>query len=505
MEKNKILSKLNLKIDIKDYNNELEKILDTKLFSYDVKNLLLSMLYKIENAYKDYEDVKVDVPTKKEYIENILRIVKEKALKIFLVKMGSQEAKKLEDSSILFEIDEHNGEIVCFPNEMIMLRALLTLDEASTESKNSLYFEENKKQDYIENPLNEMIRQGNVDSKLEVVRDFNGWSWDIVTKEIGDIEYNFIYQNLILLHEVNNVYFLKGEMGNSITKIAIEKYISSTSNKDYKKKFENIRKSKVERLELFENKKEFLDKITEEKKKYTKGIERIDKILNDNDLLKKEYYDRNKKLPNKEKIFSVSYLVGILEKERISLLESIDECNKIILPKEFIEEKQKLSKEVEFLNSITDAVKREDIINVCEVFLENAKSKINKISEENKEELIKWIYRIRCYRYVPVNEKEYIKDMEELNESFEKIIKRIIKKAQNLKIWDSFSDNFDLTYKILKEIFNTKIINLESINIQFRYVNKELYVEYLDDTIIESSLKIHIDDVRIKKKVKLFI
>ena len=62
MEKNKILSKFN--IDIKDYNNELEKILESKLFSYDVKNLLLSMLYKIENAYKDYETVKVEVPSK---------------------------------------------------------------------------------------------------------------------------------------------------------------------------------------------------------------------------------------------------------------------------------------------------------------------------------------------------------------------------------------------------------------------------------------------------------
>ena len=66
MEKNKILSKFN--IDIKDYNNELEKILESKLFSYDVKNLLLSMLYKIENAYKDYETVKVEVPSKREYI-----------------------------------------------------------------------------------------------------------------------------------------------------------------------------------------------------------------------------------------------------------------------------------------------------------------------------------------------------------------------------------------------------------------------------------------------------
>ena len=73
MNKNKFLTKLN--IDIKDYNNELEKILENKLFSFDVKNLLLSMLYKIENAYKDYETVKVEVPSKREYIEDLLRII----------------------------------------------------------------------------------------------------------------------------------------------------------------------------------------------------------------------------------------------------------------------------------------------------------------------------------------------------------------------------------------------------------------------------------------------
>ena len=73
MEKSRILSKLNLKL--KDYNNQLEKILDNKLFSFDVKNLLLSMLYKVENAYEDYEISKVEVPSKNEYIENLLRII----------------------------------------------------------------------------------------------------------------------------------------------------------------------------------------------------------------------------------------------------------------------------------------------------------------------------------------------------------------------------------------------------------------------------------------------
>ena len=38
----------------KDYNNELETILETKKFDENAKNLLLNILYKIEAAYKDY-------------------------------------------------------------------------------------------------------------------------------------------------------------------------------------------------------------------------------------------------------------------------------------------------------------------------------------------------------------------------------------------------------------------------------------------------------------------
>lgn len=494
MEKNKILAKLN--IDIRNYNNELEKILESKLFSYDVKNLLLSMLYKIENAYKDYETVKVETLSKKEYIENILRIIREKALKIFLVKAGTSEAKELEDNNVSYKVDKNNGEIVCFQNELSILTALLKLDETNVKF-NAVY-------DYQEEPLKAMINQGKLDSQLETIRDFNGWSWDIATKDIIDIEYNFLYQNLLLLYGINfkdrdNKFF------NILIKNAIQKYILIENNKEYKEKFESIKREKNERLELFENKKEFLNQITAEKKKYTKEIEKIDKILNDNELLKKEYYSRNERLPNREKIFSVSYLVGILDKERIKLLEKIDECNKIILPKEFVEQKQQIKNETEFLNSISMGIKREEIAQICKEFLEKIKTEVSKINEENKDELINWIYKIRYYRYIPINKNEYIKDIKELDESFEKLIKQIIKKAQNLKIWDTFSENFNLTYQILKEIFNTRIIQLEGINIIFRYENNVLYVEYYDDTIIDSTKKIEIDSVKIKKKVKLFI
>lgn len=496
MEKSKILSKLN--IDIKDYNNELEKILENKLFSYDVKNLLLSMLYKIENAYKDYETVNVEAPSKREYIENLFSIIKEKCLKIFLVKAGTPEAEELEKNGILFKVDRKNGEIVCFQNELVILIAILNLD--TTQNWFEMPYE------YMEAPIFLLLKIGKIDSEAQVIRDFNGWSWDIDTNKIKDIEYNYMYQTMLLLNGRKSINSKnQKKLFNIIYKMTIKKYLSEANDLEYNENFENLRKQKQERLKLFDNKREFINQISQEKKDYSKEIERIDKILNNNELLKKEYYSRNEKLPNKQKIFSVSYLVGILDKERADLIQKIEECNKIILPKEFVEQKSKLEEEVKFLNDIIETNKNTAMIDLATEFLEQIKNVILKIKEEQKEKLISCIYKIRYYRYIPIDNNLFMKDVEELNQKFEDIIKLLIKKAQELKIWDTFSEDKDLTYTILKEIFDTKIISLQNLNIQCSYQNKILTVEYYDDTIIENTKKIDIDNVKIKKKIKLFI
>ena len=507
MEKNRLLSKLN--ISMKDYNNELEKILEHKLFSYEVKNLLLSMLYKIEDAYKDFEIVKVETPPKSEYIEDLLRIIKEKALTIFLAKSGTAEAKELEAKQLSYEIDKKNGKIICIQNELVMLCALFKLDETNILM--------DTRSDYVEEPLKFFLNQGRLDSHIEVIRDFNGWSWDIVTKDIVDLEYNLMYQIMVLLDGRKHIKNKKYEdVYQLLEKMAIEKYIKDKVDEKYINDFEEIRKNKSERLKLFDDKKNFLDQITIEKRQCTKEIERIDKILNNKDLLKEEYYNRNKKLPNKEKIFSVSYLVGILEKERMQLLDKINECNKIILPKEFVEEKNRLEKETNFLNSIAFDLPKEDIIDLCNKFLIHLQENIEKMHNENKESatkqneeekqnLTKWIYKLRSFCYIPLADNFYVKDLEKLKDNLEKIFRLIIKKAQEIKLWDTFTEDNNITYDVLKEIFITKIIKLENINIQCRYEENVLYVEYYDDTVIDSSIQIHIDNVRIKKKFKLFI
>ena len=496
MEKNKILAKLNLKM--KDYNNELEKILENKFFSYDVKNLLLSMLYKIENAYADYKTTKVEVPSKNEYIENLLRIIQEKCIKIFLVKPGTSEADELEESNKKYKIDRKNGEIICFPNELTLLTAILKIDE-SVDIVTDFQYE------YALIPLNEFIKDGRIDSLVEVIRDFNGWSWDIDTKRIRNLYSNFAYECLLLLNGKNKVLNSFSELYEKIACIAVREYISKKIDTKFNQKLKKIKKVKEERLNLFSNKKEFLNTITEEKKKYTKNIKKIDRLLNDKDLLKKEYFARNEKLPNKEKIFSVSYLVKILESERQDYLDKIDENNRIILPKEFVNEKTKLEKEVKFLNSVFEENNENAIVEVSKLFLKLLIEKIEKVNEENKNLLIKYIYKIRYFRYIPVEEDKYIRDLKELNPKFRQVIKLIIKKAQEFKIWEKITDDETTTYQILKEIFDTKIIKLESINIICRNDEKNLIVEYYDDTILENEIKIKKTEEKVKKRIRLFI
>ena len=222
-------------------------------------------------------------------------------------------------------------------------------------------------------------------------------------------------------------------------------------------------------------------------------------------MLKQEYYARNEKLPNKEKIFSVSYLVKILENERQDALAKIEENNRIILPKEFVKEKTKLEKELKFLNSIFTENSEETIIEISKNFLKLLIDKIEKITEENKNLLVKYIYKIRYFRYIPIEENKCIRDLKELNPKFRQIIKLIVKRAQELKVWEKITEDEEITYQILKEVFDTKIIKLENINITCRIDEKNIIVEYYDDTIMENQIKIKKTNEKVKKRIKLFI
>ena len=59
------------KIVQKDYNNELEKVIETKDFDEGIKSLLLAIFYKVDTSYKDYKQVTRISENKEQYIERL--------------------------------------------------------------------------------------------------------------------------------------------------------------------------------------------------------------------------------------------------------------------------------------------------------------------------------------------------------------------------------------------------------------------------------------------------
>lgn len=87
MKKGDILSKF------QSNNNKLETVLYKKNLAGDVKNLLLSMLYNIASSYNDYANIKVNVQSKNEFVQNIIDII-EKCNSIEIVRPSSEEGQK---------------------------------------------------------------------------------------------------------------------------------------------------------------------------------------------------------------------------------------------------------------------------------------------------------------------------------------------------------------------------------------------------------------------------
>ena len=505
------------KIHLKDYTNKLEKVLEKKAFSLQTKNLLLSMFYKIENAYNDYEKTKVEVYDKGQFLDYLTNIIENQCNEIEIVKF--EEKGKLDK----YTVNKQTGKITTLGNEFYILNAIIELSQKTL----CIPTEEEMLKSSISYFLNTGLRM----HEAEVIRDFNGWSWDIVQKEISNIELNLVFQTFIYLLGYNtilewvknesplidylilNYEKLKQEFGEEnakeliefLCKFSIEMYVEQ--DKEQKNMWENYKKENNLELEKLNNKTAYLEEITKQKKKYTKQIEKIDKILNNKEELQKEYESRNDKLPNKDKIFSIRHLINKLEIERQEYVDKIKECNTLIEPKGYVVREEEVRKKVEFLNKLNLDKKntRKDLLELCILFLSCLQIKIAK--EQNKQELISYFYIIRYYRFL-IFEKEgtLLKDVEKLEVSFEKAISLLIEKAQKLNIIENITLDEDINYQIIHKLFDTKMIDLNNIVIETKVEEGKLFATYYDTNVIENTYEIYSNKtVKLKKKVKLFI
>lgn len=530
-------------INIKDYNNILEQILEKKDFSEDVKNLLLSMLYKIENSYEDYEKVKINAENKDKYIKDLLNTIND-CKKIVLAKTNSEEDKILKKENKAYIVDKENSKIIVYQNEEIILKALQEFHYRPIELK--------EKYSFYEVAIKEFFKQGFIENESEVIRDFNGWSWDINEKQIENKAYNLIYKNMQMIYGtefINNILYsdkvdenipsneilrskiekdsytedLKVDYIEKMTKF-LEQYgeeLSSKVREQFKKVIlamvynNNIEeKSKIQKeqeeaknlYEKMQNKKEFLEEQTKLKRKITSRIKKIDDITSDPKVLKEEYEKYNEKLSNKEKLFSPSKYANKLINERRELLNQLDNINKMMKPMEFVNLKENLQRKNEFLESINTS--ENTLIENFEITFLNIFNEQIKRSE-NKNEILDLIYNLRYFELIPYENKK-IYEIDSLKEYIKEVEKILIKKACDKKVLTRLSDDEELNYEILKNIFVSKIIDLQEIIIKLKYNKDILSIELYDGDIIENSLSIKIKEktelsVRLKKKIKLFI
>lgn len=505
MEKEKLISKLN----IKDYNNQLEKILSKKTFSEDAKNLLLSMLYKIENAYDDYSTVNGDTQTKRETLEEILETISEECDTIELTK----EKKR--------KVIPEEKKIITYLNENAILYDIYKLSACK--------FQVPEKYEIIKTALEETLNQGYCISSSEIIRDFDGWSWNIEIDEIENLKANLVYQTLKILvgnDFLNNwrktskqdfVIKLQETLGDKYkTQLgeALFKTINQLSMLNVAFTDEQERKRLIEiqdRLEQefhkLDNKQEYLDMLKNDKKDIAAKIKEIDTALNDDIKLKKEFIAKNELLDMNHRIFSLSDFAEILEKERKTLINEMDIINTKMEPLNFIrtkteiEDKLKLIKELN-LQNLSNETYTLKVQEMLKLVFQAMGIKIEMATE--KKDIIKLIYQIRYYGLIYVEKSKQIQDIIDIKN----VQKKIITKACKKRIITIFSRNIQQNYAIIESILKTDIIELEKMYFKFVKQNDKIVLNIYDEENLSKTIefeKIEELNVKLDKKVKVFI
>ena len=466
----------------RDYNNELEKILEKKTYSENVKSILLSILYKLEISYKDYKHIKREVVSKEELIGNIIKVIKNNCDEIKLIKPNSKESEIIGNRTFL--VEKKKKRIICYNIERKLLYCLAKICKRNRIIKDNYYV--------INKTLSNLINVGACINEVEPLRDFNGYSWTTIPKEIESITHNLIYQNLIFL--VGNDFMNKWvynkeaimdymqifkekleklygkEIAEEIIKLLeeISVYIEMKFDKKAKEKMLNEKEEVEDELIKMQDSEKFVEEITGEKRTITEKIRLIDETINNKHLLEKEYERRNELLPLEEKIFSMRILSKMMTDERNEKLERIEKLNKMLNPQKFVKYKKELEEKNKYLiladtENVDDKIEKLKL-EIQKLFIKCFDIKINKCN--SKQEMIKLMYEYRYYLMLPYNTKNNILEEKKLQKEIEDETKKILKKAHKLKVIEEFSKQEEINYELLKVIFQNRNLNIEDIEIK---------------------------------------
>lgn len=503
----------------KDYNNDLEEVLSKKEFQEEVKNLLLDIMYKVEMSYKDYETVKKNVLPKEKYIENIIKSVKQNCESINFWKTTDVKTSA-------YSVNKQRKQILCFPISSKLLYCLAKIQKFDDIIK--------QEPEILNTTLTNLLNTGNNINMVEPLRDFNGYSWNISALDIENYYYNLIYQDLIILignnileewtnkndDMVDYMELFKGEIeskyGKTLLKQLLEELkilsilLEIETNKPFKKEMAERKQIVQDELLKMENKQQYIDDLSKEKKKISKEIKEMDIIINDKEKLKEEYKKRNQDLPLEKKIFSIRVLTKKIKEEREEKILKLKQINEKLNSNNFLKIQNELKYEIEYLSLIdTQRIKQkilEYIILLQKQVLKAISVKIEKAS--SKEELLKVLYELRYFNLIPVDNKKNISQISKLEKDLIKVENEAIIKMYELKMTTEICKTKNNNQKILRNIFSSNIIKLEDIHLKVVIGKDEKnYLIFYDDNSEDKRIEIGIDktDIKVKRKIKVIL
>jgi hypothetical protein len=501
---------------LKDYNEILEAILDKKYFSSNVKNLWLSMIYKLEIAYSDYLRIKRDVRTKDEFLEEIIETIQKYTDHVQVVEPESAEAEILKKNNVLALTNDRERSILAYPTELAFLYAI------SDIIPKYFYIDKN----YIfKNLLQNALVEGFNFNNLSILQDFNGWSWDNSAKPNTPFISNLIYQNLICLF---GEHFLTDWRNNASVKInylddiiykienldrgnkyllEVIKLLYKNANQEEIAKLEEALSEKRDELAQMNDREEYLKNVRNQKLAYSKRVQKIDKALNNDDLLIQEYEKFNRPLSNDKKIGNFKAFRNMLARERETCVEEIRNLNNLQNPIMYLKRKDSLEEMTEIYtnNERLEIIIVKSQIEFLKLFAKKS------MQATTKEEFIDYIYKLRFYKKINISKEKKLEDIPKLQAIICSTMQKIITKACSLEFLKEFSKDENLNFKIINTAIDTNIIDLTEVKITIT-INKDmkLLVKVYDKDVFEKEEELELingkDDLIAKQKrmIKLF-
>ena len=500
---------------LKDYNSELENVLDRKYFSSNIKNLLLSMTYKIENSYNDYEKVKRVVRTKDEFLTETVDIINKYLDNVKVVEPESSGAELLVKNNVLALTNEKERSLLAYPTEISLLYGISDIVPKYFYVKNEVIFKR---------LIQDMLVEGYNTNNLEILINFNGWSWDTKSKSNGKYINNLIYQNFLF---ICGEAFLYDWRNSSSTKIdyfgEIENRIASLNKNNkflnymckilYAKANDKERlvikeklKEKKRELTRISNKDKFLDAMKNKKVKYANTLQKLDSILNNPKLLEREFKRRNNKLEDDKKISNIKIFENMLIREREKIVAAYKEASDLSLPVNYLKYKSKLEDYDEIYKNKESIDK--DIIELEKCFIKLMEQKV--INATTNYDIINNIYTLRYLKNINLNKDYQIRDIPILNREIDRVLKFAITRACKSGIIKIISMDIKTNYEIIKFAIDSGIIDLDDVKLFLELDKDELIIKVYDKEVFDKETKIKFlgdkkdFDIKLKKQVKLF-